>query len=324
MQARLESLKKAKEKKSPTESTEGKKSKKLQKSQGSKIVDKFIGSLPVKEDVKKLPKGLPSHWGPKVRHKPRPAVTTTSKKSKNQPAKRKWEESKNASAQQVRYRNQQKGGRRARIRVILFKFCIEEGGNNTGQCSRCSSEWPIFMTQCSKQIFCWISLSYCRSLIKIGQNLRGEIGLCQTFNLQLNKIHWKVFFLYEMCNQAITCITCTIIQYFTYSTEIKVYCIHLTKFTCIYFLTVHAFIRSKQRNPRKGRQIVWMTLIDWWTSINRICWPSRTNLNGSTSDQRWRFQEDIYFWFQWKKGFRDQSQFMFQCLCKMKNWLRDN
>lgn len=78
------------------------KSKKKQKSQGSKIVDKFIGSLPVKEDVKKLPKGLPSHWGPKVRHKPRPAVTTTNKKSKNQPAKRKWEEPKNASGQQVK------------------------------------------------------------------------------------------------------------------------------------------------------------------------------------------------------------------------------
>lgn len=100
--ARLESLKKAKEKKSPTESTEESKSKKKQKSQGSKIVDKFIGSLPVKEDVKKLPKGLPSHWGPKVRHKPRPAVTTTNKKSKNQPAKRKWEEPKNASGQQVK------------------------------------------------------------------------------------------------------------------------------------------------------------------------------------------------------------------------------
>lgn len=253
LQARLESLKKAKEKKSPTESTEGKKSKKLQKSQGSKIVDKFIGSLPVKEDVKKLPKGLPSHWGPKVRHKPRPAVTTTSKKSKNQPAKRKWEESKNASAQQVRYRNQQKGGRSARIRVILFKFCIEEEGNNTGQCSRCSSEWPIFMTQCSKQIFCWISLSYCRSLIKIGQNLRGEIGLCQTFNLQLNKIHWKVFFLYEMCNQAITCITCTIIQYFTYSTEKKVYRIHLTKFTCIYFLTVHLLGQNNETQEKEDR-----------------------------------------------------------------------
>lgn len=108
----MESLKKAKEKKSPTESTEESKLKKKQKSQGSKIVDKFIGSLPVKEDVKKLPKGLPSHWGPKVRHKPRPAVTTTSKKSKNQASKRKWEEPKNVSGQQVRNRGQY-GGRPA-------------------------------------------------------------------------------------------------------------------------------------------------------------------------------------------------------------------
>lgn len=113
LQARLESLKKAKEKKSPTESTEESKSKKKQKSQGSKMVDKFIGSLPVKEDVKKLPKGLPSHWGPKVRHKPRPAVTTTNKKSKNQPAKRKWEEPKNASGQQVSNRGQN-GSRHAK------------------------------------------------------------------------------------------------------------------------------------------------------------------------------------------------------------------
>lgn len=109
----MESLKKAKEKKSPIESTEELKSKKKQKSQGSKIVDKFIGSLPVKEDVKKLPKGLPSHWGPKVRHKPRPAVTTTSKKSKNQASKRKWEEPKNVSGQQVRNRGQN-GGRHAK------------------------------------------------------------------------------------------------------------------------------------------------------------------------------------------------------------------
>lgn len=100
--------------------------------------------------------------------------------------------------------------------------------------------------------------------------------------------------------------------------------LHTSHKIYMYLFSYCSFIRSKQRNPRKGRQIVWMTLIDWWTSINRICWPSRTNLNGSTSDQRWRFQEDIYFWFQWKKGFRDQSQFMFQCLCKMKNWLRDN
>lgn len=119
MQARLESLKKAKEKKSPTESTDELKSKKKQKSQGSKIVDKFIGSLPVKEDVKKLPKGLPSHWGPKVRHKPRPAVTTTSKKSKNQASKRKWEEPKNVTGQQVRNRGQY-GGRPAPPKRLIF------------------------------------------------------------------------------------------------------------------------------------------------------------------------------------------------------------
>ncbi|XP_062599443.1 uncharacterized protein LOC134260937 [Saccostrea cucullata] len=52
----------------------------------------FIGSLPAAEDGKRLPNGLPSHWGAKVRHKPRPAVTTTNKKSKNKVLKRKHEE----------------------------------------------------------------------------------------------------------------------------------------------------------------------------------------------------------------------------------------
>ncbi|XP_061195702.1 RNA-binding protein 28-like [Saccostrea echinata] len=62
---RLEALKKAKSKDSFNETTEEKKSKKQQKVQSPKMVDKFIGSLPAAEDGKKLPKGLPSHWGAK-------------------------------------------------------------------------------------------------------------------------------------------------------------------------------------------------------------------------------------------------------------------
>ncbi|XP_062588932.1 RNA-binding protein 28-like [Saccostrea cucullata] len=89
---RLEALNKAKSKDSMNETMENKKSKKQQKSQVPKMVDKFIGSLPAAEDGKKLPKGLPSHWGAKVRHKPRPAVTTTNKKSKKNVLKRKSEE----------------------------------------------------------------------------------------------------------------------------------------------------------------------------------------------------------------------------------------
>ncbi|XP_061195663.1 RNA-binding protein 28-like [Saccostrea echinata] len=89
---RLEALKKAKSKDSLNETTEEKKSKKNQKVQTPKMVDKFIGSLPAAEDGKKLPKGLPSHWGAKVRHKPRPVVTTTNKKSKKNVLKRKPEE----------------------------------------------------------------------------------------------------------------------------------------------------------------------------------------------------------------------------------------
>lgn len=97
----MASLKKGKEKNSTDGTTDEKLSKKQQKSKGPKIVEKFIGTLPVREDTKKLPKGLPSHWGAKVRHKPRPAVTSTNKKSKNQAVKRKAEEGSGVTGPQV-------------------------------------------------------------------------------------------------------------------------------------------------------------------------------------------------------------------------------
>jgi hypothetical protein len=89
IQGRQEALKK-----DPTRKTTEEKGLKKKKSQ----VDKFIGTLPVNEEGKKLPKGLPSHWGAKVRHKPRPATAVTNK-NKKMAVKRKSEETKAASPQ---------------------------------------------------------------------------------------------------------------------------------------------------------------------------------------------------------------------------------
>ncbi|XP_060080170.1 RNA-binding protein 28-like [Ylistrum balloti] len=54
-----------------------------------KLSNKFIGKIQHDDDAneKKLPKGLPSHWGPKVRHKPRPAKLELEKKEKKKAKK---------------------------------------------------------------------------------------------------------------------------------------------------------------------------------------------------------------------------------------------
>ncbi|OWF46848.1 RNA-binding protein 28-like [Mizuhopecten yessoensis] len=54
-----------------------------------KLTDKFIGKIEHEEgsEDKKLPKGLPSHWGAKVRHKPRQSKIELEKKQKKKAKK---------------------------------------------------------------------------------------------------------------------------------------------------------------------------------------------------------------------------------------------
>lgn len=97
------------------------------------------------------------------------------------------------------------------------------------------------------------------------------------------------------------------------------------------FLFYYPSFRWKQRNPRKGKQIVLMTLIDWSTSINRICWQNRTNPNGSTGDVQWRIYGEVCILFQWKGVLKGHLLLilmevllwlipcMFQWSCKIKN-----
>lgn len=110
-QGRRETLKKDSIKKK----TEGKEFKKKQKSQ----VDKFIGKLKVNEDGKKLPKGLPSHWGAKVRHNPRPATAAT-KKNQQRAVKRKSEETQ-VSSPQVKFSLQTNSD----VNILKFHFVLQ-------------------------------------------------------------------------------------------------------------------------------------------------------------------------------------------------------
>lgn len=110
-QGRRETLKKDSIKKK----TEGKEFKKKQKSQ----VDKFIGKLKVNEDGKKLPKGLPSHWGAKVRHNPRP-VTAATKKNQQRAVKRKSEETQ-VSSPQVKFSLQTNSD----VNILKFHFVLQ-------------------------------------------------------------------------------------------------------------------------------------------------------------------------------------------------------
>ncbi|XP_033739405.1 RNA-binding protein 28-like isoform X2 [Pecten maximus] len=77
-----------------TEEEENKKKAQAKENRKSKskdnLTNKFIGKVQNEErgdDDKKLPKGLPSHWGPKVRHKPRPAKLEMEKKEKKKAKK---------------------------------------------------------------------------------------------------------------------------------------------------------------------------------------------------------------------------------------------
>ena len=58
-----------------------------------KLTDKFIGNVPVPEG-KNIKNVLPSHWGPKVRHKSRPQVQPSKHKQTARPEKRKFEKGK--------------------------------------------------------------------------------------------------------------------------------------------------------------------------------------------------------------------------------------
>ncbi|KAK3097152.1 hypothetical protein FSP39_006867 [Pinctada imbricata] len=81
-QARREALQKAKDGQAGGNAANSPKKKRPHKAKSAKLTDKYIGktSLPEGVDAKKIPKGLPSHWGPKVRHKPRPQPGGAKKK----------------------------------------------------------------------------------------------------------------------------------------------------------------------------------------------------------------------------------------------------
>lgn len=105
---------------------------KQDKKQKDKLIDKFIGQINHEEgsENKKLVKGMPSHWGPKVRHKPRQSQAELEKKQKKKAKKQRQRQQRQAAEDNTQHTGKRQltgSDIQVRTRGRLSNICISVG-----------------------------------------------------------------------------------------------------------------------------------------------------------------------------------------------------